>query len=261
MKLAAQENMITGDDLPDKLQKMESYGFEGIEFWGRGLADRVGEVKDALASSNVKPATICAGYGGCLLDPGKSERDKAMSDIKQLLTVGADLGVVGLITVPIFGKPRVPDLSPYAEAIDIEKKLLTLQVQELGNHAQDVGCILLLEPLNRYETHFLKKLDDAVEIQKAAGSEGVKIMADFFHMSIEEENIAQSIEEAGDAIYHIHLADSTRKLPGYGHTDFKAGFAALKDIGFDKYMALECGIPGDPEVELPKAVRYLKSCM
>ena len=65
----------------------------------------------------------------------------------------------------------------------------------------------------------------------------------------------------GDAVYHIHQADSTRKLPGYGHTDFKSGFAALKKIGFDKYMALECGIPGDPEVELPKAVQYLKSCM
>ena len=261
MKLAAQESMIPGDDLSSKLQNMESYGFEGIEFWGRGLADRVGEIKDALASGNVAPATICAGYEGCLLDPDESEREKAMADIKQLLSIGADLGVVGLITVPIFGKPRLPDLSPYAGAIDLEKKLLTLEVQELGKHALDVGCTLLLEPLNRYETHLLKKLDDAVEIQRAAGSDGVKIMADFFHMSIEEEDIALSIEKAGDAIYHIHLADSTRKLPGYGHTDFKSGFAALKKVGFDKFMALECGIPGDPEVELPKAVQYLKGCM
>ena len=91
--------------------------------------------------------------------------------------------------------------------------------------------------------------------------DSVRIMADFFHMSIEERDIPASIREAGSAIQHVHLADSTRLLPGYGHTDFRSGFSALKEIGFDRYMALECGIPGKPEEELPKAVTYLRSCM
>ena len=64
-------------------------------------------------------------------------------------------------------------------------------------------------------------------------------MADFFHMSIEERDIAASIADAGDWIAHVHLADSTRELPGYGHTDFESGFAALKETGFDKFMSLE----------------------
>ncbi len=86
-------------------------------------------------------------------------------------------------------------------------------------------------------------------------------MADFFHMSIEERNIAASLEKAGDWVGHIHLADSNRMLPGQGHTDFKRPFAALKKIGYDKYMALECGILGNPEEELPKCVKYLKEQM
>jgi len=261
MKLACQENLVPGKTLKEKLTKMESFGFKGAEFWGRGLSERVGEIKEALASTKVKPSTICAGYGGCLLDADKNERRKAMEDIKVLLKAGADLGVVGLITVPIFGSPRIPDLTPYESAVEIEKKLLVLEMKELGEHAQDVGSCILLEPLNRYETHFLRTLKDAIEIQKAVAMESVKVMADFFHMSIEERNIAASLRDAGDAVQHIHLADSTRQLPGYGHTDFKSGFAALKKVGFDKYMALECGVPGDPEVELPKAVKYLKSCM
>jgi sugar phosphate isomerase/epimerase len=196
-----------------------------------------------------------------LLDPDKAERDEAMGDIKDLLKIGAKLDVVGLITVPVFGPPRVPDLTPLKAAEDIEKKLLTLQMKELGAYAQDVGCRILLESLNRYETHFLRTLKDALEIQEAVGMESVKIMADFFHMNIEEKDMAESIEEAGEAVYHVHLADSTRLLPGHGHTDFKPGFAALKKIGFDRYMALECGVPGDAEIELPKTVEYLKSCM
>ena len=261
MKLAAQENMVPGTNLPEKLQRMESYGFEGLEIWGKGLPDRIEEIREALASSSVKASTICAGYSGCLLDPNKAEREKAMGDIKVLLEAGSKLGVVGLITVPIFGSPRLPDLSPYAGAVELEKRLLTLEIKELGKHATDVGCRVLLEPLNRYETHLLRTLKDAVEVQKAVGMDSVRIMADFFHMSIEERNIPASLMEAGGAVQHIHLADSTRLLPGYGHTDFKAGFSALQKIGFDKYMALECGIPGKPEEELPKAVKYLRSCM
>ncbi len=80
-------------------------------------------------------------------------------------------------------------------------------------------------------------------------------------MSIEEADIPKSIREAGNWIAHVHLADSTRLLPGYGHTDFKSGFAALKEVGFANYMALECGIPGDPAVELPKCAQYLRQFM
>jgi len=261
LKLAAQENMIPGESLSDKLAKMESYGFRGIEFWGRDLPARVEEVQEALESSSISPSTICAGYSGCLLDTDRAEREKAMKDIKSLLEAGGELGVVGLITVPIFGKPRLPDLSPLRSPVDMEKDLLTAELKELAGFADDAGCEILLEPLNRYETHLLRTLEHGMEIQQRVGAESIKIMADFFHMSIEERDIAASLRAAGDAVHHIHLADSTRLLPGHGHTDFKSGFAALKEIGYDRYMALECGIPGDPDVELPKSVEYLESCM
>ncbi len=121
------------------------------------------------------------------------------------------------------------------------------------------GVRIAFEPLNRYETHFLKTLDDAVDIAQRVDHPKVKIMADFFHMHIEETNTPEAIKRAGDWIAHVHLADNTRLLPGTGDTDFAAGFSALKEIGYGKYMALECGVPGDPDVELPKCTQYLKS--
>jgi sugar phosphate isomerase/epimerase len=86
-------------------------------------------------------------------------------------------------------------------------------------------------------------------------------MADFFHMSIEEADITSSIEATSNHIVHIHLADSNRLLPGHGHTDFKKPFQALKKAGFKTYMALECGVPGDPNKTLPECVRFLKQFM
>jgi sugar phosphate isomerase/epimerase len=88
--------------------------------------------------------------------------------------------------------------------------------------------------------------------------EHVKMMADFFHMSIEEADVSESLEQAIDYIVHIHLADSNRLLPGYGHTNFKPGFNILSKAGYKKFMALECRIQGDPDIELPECVAYLK---
>lgn len=258
MKLACQEGMVPGATLPEKLANLEQFGYEGIEFWGGGLPERVAEINRALAGSTVKASTICAGFRGAWLDADRTQRELAVNDSKDLLSAGADIGAVGLIMVPIFGGPRLPDLSPYQTAVQLERDLLLKLLDAVGQHAANVRCALLVEPLNRYETHFLNRLEQAVDIVRTIGNPWVRIMADFFHMSIEEQDIPAAIRAAGDQIWHVHLADSTRQLPRYGHTDFASGFAALREIGFDKFMAMECGVPGDPFVELPQSAAYLR---
>ncbi|HID05862.1 MAG TPA: sugar phosphate isomerase/epimerase [Armatimonadetes bacterium] len=261
MKLACQEGLVPGASLEEKLDKLAEWGYEGIEFGGAGLAERADAIKRAVEGHPVRVSTICAGYRGTPLDADTETRQTAVRDIKELLSIAADIGAVGLIFVPIFGGPRIPDLSPYKSAVEMERELLLCLLDDLGEHAERVGAYLLLEPLNRYETHFLNRLEQAVEICNQVGNPYVRIMADFFHMNIEEADIPASIRQAGEWIYHVHLADSNRLLPGLGHTDFQSGFVALKEIGFDKYMALECGVPGDPNELLPKTAAYLKECM
>jgi len=257
MKLACQENMAPGATLREKVANLERFGFLGLELWGSGLAARLDEVKAALAGSPLQVSSICAGYRGAWLDADREQRELAASDSKELLSLGADLGAVGLIVVPIFGRPRLPDLSPYRTALQLERDLLLKLLADVGEHAARVRCAVLVEPLNRYETHFLNRLEQATDIVRELGNPWVRIMADFFHMSIEETDLPGAIRQAGDQVWHVHLADSNRLLPGLGHTDFAAGFAALKETGFDRYLALECGIPGDPFVQLPECVRYL----
>lgn len=262
MKFACQEGMAVGATLEEKLDNLAAAGYEGIEFWGAGLWDRVDEIKKATANHSVKPSTICAGFRGCPLDADKKERDTASADMHRLLEVAGELGMVGLIMVPIFGSPRIPDLSPLATAVQLEKDLLYKLMDDWGKTAEKAGTYVLLEPLNRYETHLIRTLADGVDVCEKVGNPNVKIMADFFHMSIEEINTADSIRKAGSHIAHVHLADSTRQLPGYGHTDFKAGFAALKEIGFTQYMALECGNPdADKQAGLKKSADYMKALL
>jgi sugar phosphate isomerase/epimerase len=122
-----------------------------------------------------------------------------------------------------------------------------------------VGTLVLLEPLNRYEDHMLNRVEQAVELCEAVGRPSIKVMGDLFHMNIEEDDLGESIRQADGYIAHLHLADSNRLQPGAGHTDFAGAFAALRGIGLDGYMAMECGIRGDAEKVLPEVVERLRS--
>jgi sugar phosphate isomerase/epimerase len=65
------------------------------------------------------------------------------------------------------------------------------------------------------------------------------VLADLFHMNIEESNLADAIRTGGNWIDHIHFVDSNRWPAGSGHTDFDSVAAALKEIEFDGVVCAE----------------------
>jgi sugar phosphate isomerase/epimerase len=167
-----------------------------------------------------------------------------------------------VIAVPIFNhNDRLPDLSPYKTRHQLEIELLTEVLRDLGAHGERCGAALLLEPLNRYESNALKDVAEAAGVCQAVGSRAVQVMPDFFHMNIEEPDIPASLTAVGPHIGHVHLADNTRKEPGSGATNFRAGFAALKRLGFQGFGALECGLTGPADEVLPRCVSYLRDCL
>jgi len=133
-------------------------------------------------------------------------------------------------------------------------------LKELVGKIEQTGVPIILEPLNRYETHFLRRVEQALEICKEVGSSStIRILADFFHMSIEEADIADSLKKGGKYIGYIHLADSNRLEPGAGHTNFAPGFAALKTIGYDGWLTIESGASTETEDALRRANKFIKS--
>jgi sugar phosphate isomerase/epimerase len=77
-------------------------------------------------------------------------------------------------------------------------------------------------------------------------------------MSIEEANLVESIKYTGAFVKHVHLGDSNRLLPGYGMTDWRACFNALKEIEYRGFVNLECSTCGDPSKTLPETAMFLK---
>jgi sugar phosphate isomerase/epimerase len=91
------------------------------------------------------------------------------------------------------------------------------------------------------------------------GFSNVSIIADFYHMNIEEAKIEESIMEHAKSIHHIHLADSHRYQPGSGHIDFEKGFHALKAINYEGAMTFECRVIGaNVEEKYKKSLGFIK---
>ncbi|MCC7376725.1 MAG: sugar phosphate isomerase/epimerase [Verrucomicrobiales bacterium] len=137
---------------------------------------------------------------------------------------------------------------------------LTQALEQLGPRAHGYGVPFLLEPLNRYESNLLNTLSDTVDFLQPLRTRNVRILADLFHMNIEEASIPQSIRKAADAIGHVHFADSNRLAMGLGHTDFVSAAAALREIGYKGYLSAEVFPKPSSEEAARQTVESFRRC-
>ena len=257
MKIALREGMTLGDGLAAKLAWLERVGIDGIELEETSLGLPATELAAIFAASPVAAANVAGSTA--LLDPDPRRRAAGVELTRRRLDLARRLGAAGVLVVPQFGRePGLPDLSPWKSAVELEQELFMWHLRELLPAMAEAGVPVFLEPLNRYEAHLVNRLAQGVALAEQVGPE-VRIMADFFHMNIEEADIAASVREAGPRIVYVHVADSNRAQPGRGHLDFRPGFAALKEFGYDGYLGIECRIVGPIEASLSESVSLLRS--
>jgi sugar phosphate isomerase/epimerase len=98
---------------------------------------------------------------------------------------------------------------------------------------------LALEPLNRYESRLVNTVADGLAIVERVGAENLGLLVDTFHANIEEPRIGEAYRNAGDRLFHVHLADSNRFVPGYGHLPFDEVWKALEAIDYQRVLVIE----------------------
>jgi sugar phosphate isomerase/epimerase len=262
VKLACQEHLLPGDGIVEKWEFASSAGFDGIELSGtEDWRGRMDELR-AARERGVVFSSVCLISDRFIGDFDADRRREAVDHMKHLLSGIAELGGTGAVTPAAYGlaSKRLPPFEvPRTEEED--RSVLLEALEELGEHADEQRTLVLLEPLNRYEDHMLNRVEEAVGLCQRVGYPSIKVMGDLFHMNIEEDDLGETIRGAEGYLAHVHLADSNRLQPGAGHTDFAGAFGALRDIDFDGYMAMECGIRGNAEEVLPGVVGRLRSWM
>jgi 5-keto-L-gluconate epimerase len=82
-------------------------------------------------------------------------------------------------------------------------------------------------------------------------------MPDLFHMNIEDVSFRKVFETGRKYISYVHVADSNRLAPGWGHMPFDEIFEILSDIGYGGYLTAEILPKPDPEQAAAQAAKYL----
>jgi len=100
----------------------------------------------------------------------------------------------------------------------------------------------MLNTLVDHEGFFLTRTDQAVAILKEVACPNIKLLFDIYHQQITEGNVIRNIRENIQYIGHFHVADNPgRKEPGTGELSYANIFSAIKETGYNGFVALECG--------------------
>lgn len=244
-------------ELEPSLQKAKDLGFDGVELFTRsGMDLDPVYLQEQLEKYGLNLAAVGTGagkvlHGLTLTDPNQEIRKKAIDFIAEMISFGAKFGapaIIGSMQGNILPSGnREETFSMLSEGLEV-----------LGNHAQNEGVFLIYEPLNRYETNLLNTLKAASDFLEKNGLENVKLLADLFHMNIEEENLPLSIFKNQKHIGHVHFADSNRRPMGMGHTEMKPIADALKQIAYSGYVSAEAFAYPNPDDAAEQTIRAFK---
>jgi sugar phosphate isomerase/epimerase len=224
--------------LDEGFELARELGFDAVElFLPDPTTYPVGHIQTLSERHGLAIAAVGTGagmlrHGLSLTDPSPGKRTAALDFILGMIAYGGELGAP-VILGSMQGKwgggvSRNEALNELAGALRIA-----------AQEAEKFHVPFLYEPLNRYETNLINRMADGADFIQEHSLNNVLLLADLFHMNIEETDIAASIRGAADFIGHVHYADSNRRAMGCGHTDPGPIIAALREIGYHGFLSAE----------------------
>lgn len=236
---------------------LQRLGYEGLELGPEFLDRRAASILGELEGTGIAVSAIVGSIK--LLDTDPKVRAEAVELDRRRLEMAKELGASGVIEVPVFGPNRFQDLSPLMTPREIEDRLLIAGLKQLAPDVERTGVNLLIEPLTRKETHYMNLQSHGTQIIQAIGAPGFRLLSDFYHMQMEEKDIAATLADYGKYTGYVHLADGVKRTePGSLPFDYRPGFRALKNAGLSGWLTVECSASDNPEAALARALKYIK---
>ena len=233
------------DDLAAGCEAAAEIGFDAVELFLPGPdAVDAGTLKSLLDGHGLSLAAVGTGagkvrHGLTLIDADGSDRRRAYDFVQSMIDFGGPFGAPAIVgsMQGMWGKslPKDDAVAALGEAL-----------QALGEYAGRHGVPLIYEPLNRYETNLANTVAEGAALLESLETGNVRLLADLFHMNIEEADVAAAIRAGGSRIGHVHFVDSNRRPAGMGHMHYEPIVAALRDVGYDGYLCAEAFPFPDP---------------
>ncbi len=226
------------DNLAAGCERAAALGFDAVEIFAPS-ADSIDRksLHHLLDRHNLEVAAMGSGAGWLihrwdLCQASEEIRQKSRKFIAQIIDLAGEFSSPAIIGSM---QGRIEGGVSRQQALEWLREALNDLSARAANHGQP----LLFEPLNRYETNAFNRLGDTAAFIHTLDTQNVKILADLFHMNIEETSIPDALRAAGKTIGHVHFADSNRQAVGYGHTAMEPVVEALRQLAYTGYLSAE----------------------
>ena len=250
------------------LETIAEAGYDGVDVDAE--PDRISqkqfeEVTNMAISLGLKIPSVVGAWGGWhageerdLASTDEKARRHAVDYAKKCLDLAAPLGG------PVYEialAPLTPEYPVSKVPRSVLRKNFVESAKEIAKHAEKTKTQVAIEAINRFEGYagFLNSVEDAISVADEVNSPNMGVLADLFHVNIEDGPVPEILRAAGNRLRHIHLADSNRQAPGTGHIDFLGMVRTLNAMGYTGYMSVDC-VPPKPDWKtlLKSSITFMK---
>ena len=242
-----------------RIARLAALGYDYVELRGRALAPLGDEQGFASVLDRLRDAPLRVECLSGFIPPfvdlpvvGPAvDRVRLRRYTETMLDRAARVGA----SVVVFGSGAArtaPDGFSVARALDQLREYLALA----GDLAAPRGLVFALEYLNRDESTLVNTPSEAAAIVRCVGRASLGVTVDHYH-SLAADQPIDLIESANGLIRHVHASGPDRRPPADGAADQTELLAALRRLGYDGRVSIECRFT-DFEREAEVALDHLR---
>jgi D-psicose/D-tagatose/L-ribulose 3-epimerase len=244
--IISMHNWMRAEPVETTIRRLAKYGYDAIEISYDSVELSPGAPGTAAVRKILKEHKIkCYGSislmfrGRDLIHADAGIRENSVDYLKKCVTMVGELGGKVMSIVPSeVGKTK-------AMASETEEWNWAIQgLKEVHAHAKKAGVKIAIEPLNRFETNFINRADQALLLAKAVAPD-CGVCLDVYHMNMEEADMFKAIEGAGKKLLDLHVADNNRYACGQGMLNWRKLFQTLAKMGYKGSLTVEFVPPLD----------------
>jgi D-psicose/D-tagatose/L-ribulose 3-epimerase len=239
-------NWMRAEPVETTIRRLAKYGYDSIEISYDSVelspgAPGTAAVREMLKENGVRCyGSISLMFAGRdLIHSDPAVRASSLDYLKQCVTMVKELeGQVMSIVPSEVGKVK-------AMASPEEEWQWAIEgLKAVHEHATAEGVRVAIEPLNRFETNFLNRADQALLLAEHVAPD-VGVCLDVYHMNQEDADMFKAIENAGARLYDLHVADNNRLACGMGSLNWEKLLTTCKNIGYEGSLTVEFVPPID----------------
>jgi sugar phosphate isomerase/epimerase len=251
--------VLTGsiDELPKIAVEL---GYDGIEFMPdpERIPDPAAMERALKTAGAVMPVVNTgrmAVQGMALLHEEESVRRRSIAAFKRMLEFAGVFGArVGL------GVARGKGTAGVAQK---QIDHLTYDVfQEIAQHAEHAGSVIMLEAADRGVTAYINTMDEVMEWVRRIANPAFGVMLDTYELAESEPSLEYGIRAASGQARHVHLYDPSRWPPGVMpesmQLDWPRIFELLHATGFQGSASVVIAPEGDPATAARRTASFLR---